>query len=116
MALTEDRIREALAAVTDPSQNRNVIELGLVTSIKISDSNVGIIMEVPAHRGPALEPIRKRVEEAVLAMDGVTSATVIMTAHEGSDTAACRPARCRCLRSVPAAHAGGQRQTARRGW
>jgi ATP-binding protein involved in chromosome partitioning len=66
MALTEDRIREALAAVTDPSQNRNVIELGLVTSIKISDSNVGIIMEVPAHRGPALEPIRKRVEEAVL--------------------------------------------------
>ncbi len=88
MALTEDRIREALAAVTDPSQNRNVIELGLVTSIKISDSNVGIIMEVPAQRGPALEPIRKRVEEAVRAMDGVPSATVIMTAHEGSDTAA----------------------------
>jgi len=84
-ALTEERILAALATVEDPSQNNDIVALGLVQAIQIKDSNVSFMLVVPPHRGPAMEPVRKRAEQAVLALDGVTSATVLVTAHESRD-------------------------------
>jgi len=81
-SLTKDQIEEVLKTIIDPSQQKDLVALGFVSAIHIKDSNVSIILEVPAHKGPALEPLRKKAESSVLAMDGVTSATVIMTAHE----------------------------------
>ncbi len=81
-SLTKDQIKEVLKTIIDPSQQKDLVALGFVSAIHIKDSNVSIILEVPAHKGPALEPLRKKAESSVLAMDGVTSATVIMTAHE----------------------------------
>jgi len=86
--LTEDRIRLTLASVMDPSQGRDIVALGLVDTITIRDSNIAVMLNVPPHRGPAMEPVRKAAENALLAIDGVTSATVIVTAHQARDTAA----------------------------
>ena len=80
--VTEDQILMALSAVQDPSQNKDIVALGLVQAIQIKDSNISFMLVVPPHRGPAMEPIRKRAEQATLALEGVTSATVIVTAHE----------------------------------
>ena len=86
--LTEDRIRSALAVVMDPSQGKDIVALGLVDVITIKDSNIAVMLNVPPHRGPAMEPVRKAAESAVLALDGVTSATVIVTAHQARDKSA----------------------------
>jgi len=86
--LTENTVRAALSAVMDPSQGQDIVALGLVDSITIKESNIAVMLSVPPHRGPAMEPVRKAAEAAVLALDGVTSATVIVTAHQARDAKA----------------------------
>ena len=81
--ITEDDVTTALGAVIDPSQGKSVVELGMVGPIHIKQSNISFALEVPAHRGPAMEPVRKAAETAVRAIPGVTSATVVVTAHSG---------------------------------
>jgi len=41
-----------------------------------------LLLEVPVHRGAAMEPIRKLAQEKIMKIEGVTSATVVITAHE----------------------------------
>ena len=81
--ITEDDVTKALGAVIDPSQGKSVVELGMVGPIHIKQSNISFALEVPAHRGLAMEPVRKAAETAVRAIPGVTSATVVVTAHSG---------------------------------
>ena len=84
--ITEDDVTTALGAVIDPSQGKSVVELGMVGPVHIKQSNISFALEVPAHRGPAMEPVRKAAETAVRAIPGVTSATVVVTAHSGPAT------------------------------
>lgn len=82
MATLDDTIiLAALAAVKDPSQGTDIVTLGMVKGIQINGSNISFALDVPPHRGPAMEPVRKAAEKAALAIDGVTSATVMVTAH-----------------------------------
>ena len=83
--LNKDKILTALAEVQDPSQGCDIVALGMVKGIQIKDSNISFALEVPAHRGPAMEPVRRAAEKAALAIDGVTSATVMVTAHSGPE-------------------------------
>ena len=84
--LTEDIILKALASVEDPSQGDNIVALNMVTAIQIKDSNISFALQVPPHRGPAMEPIRRAAEQTALKIDGVTSATVMVTAHTLTET------------------------------
>jgi ATP-binding protein involved in chromosome partitioning len=79
--LTKDRVLQALATVVDPAQGTDIVSAGMVQGVSIRGSAVGFAIEVDAARGPALEPLRKAAERAVLAIDGVESATVVLTAH-----------------------------------
>jgi ATP-binding protein involved in chromosome partitioning len=86
--LDETVILEALAAVQDPSQGRDIVALDMVNAIQIKGSNISFALQVPAHRGPAMEPVRRAAEQAALQIDGVTSATVMVTAHAAAPSAA----------------------------
>jgi ATP-binding protein involved in chromosome partitioning len=86
--LDETVILEALAAVQDPSQGRDIVALDMVTAIQIKGSNISFALQVPAHRGPAMEPLRRAAEQAALKIDGVTSATVMVTAHAAAPSVA----------------------------
>ena len=80
--LTENLILDTLKEVQDPSQSKDIVTLGLIGNITIKDSNVAVTLEVPVHRGESMEPIRKLAQQNILRIDGVTSATVVITAHE----------------------------------
>jgi len=80
--ITEELILKTLGEVKDPSQSKDIVSLGLVTHVNIKDSNVSVTLEVPVHRGSAMEPIRKLAQEKIIKINGVTSATVVVTAHE----------------------------------
>ena len=57
------------------------MSLGLISNITIKDTNVGVTLEVPVHRGAAMEPIRKLAQRTLLKIENITSATVVVTAH-----------------------------------
>ena len=80
--ITQELILKTLSEVKDPSQSKDIVSLGLVSNVNIKDSNVSVTLEVPVHRGSAMEPIRKLAQEKILKIKGVTSATVVVTAHE----------------------------------
>ena len=80
--ITEELILKTLSEVKDPSQSKDIVSLGLVSNVNIKDSNVSVTLEVPVHRGSAMEPIRKLAQEKIIKIKGVTSATVVVTAHE----------------------------------
>lgn len=83
--INRDLILEALKEIEDPSQSKDIVSLGLVNSIAIKDSNVAVTLEVPVHRGASMEPVRKLAQARVLKINGVTSATVVVTAHENKE-------------------------------
>ena len=80
--LNKDLILDTLKKVQDPSQSNDIVTLGLVGNITIKDSNVAVTLEVPVHRGASMEPVRKLAQQNILKIDGVTSATVVVTAHD----------------------------------
>ena len=85
--LTEEIILKALSTVQDPSQGSDIVALNLVTAIQIKDTNISFALQVPPHRGPAMEPVRRAAEQVALQIEGVTSATVMVTAHATNDSA-----------------------------
>ncbi len=86
--ITEDDVIAALRDVVDPSQGRSVVDLGMVSAVHVKQTNISFALEVPAHRGPAMESVRQAAEKAARAIPGVTSATVVVTAHSGTASAA----------------------------
>ena len=89
--ITEERVLEALRRVRDPEQGKDLVSLGMVGGLTIKDGNVGFALEVAAARGATAEPLRKAAEQAVFALDGVTSVTAVLTAHS-SERGTGRPA------------------------
>jgi ATP-binding protein involved in chromosome partitioning len=89
--ITEDQVLAALREVEDPSQGKDLVALDMVSGLHIKQSNVSFALQVPAHRGPAMEPVRRAAEAAVRAIPGVTSATVMVTAHSSAVTAEAPP-------------------------
>ena len=84
--ITEDLILNVLKEVEDPSQSKDIVSLGLISNVTIKDTNVAVTIEVPVHRGASMEPIRKLAQQKLLKIDSVTSATVVVTAHENKQT------------------------------
>ena len=86
--VSEDEIRRTLDAVTDPASDRRLSELAVVSGLVVKDGNVGFALEVDPAQGEKLEPLRATAEAAVLALDGVTSATAVLTAHRPAGASA----------------------------
>ena len=82
--ITEERVLEALRRVRDPEQGKDLVSLGMIGGLAIKDGNVGFAVEVAAARGAGAEPLRKAAEQAVFALDGVTSVTAVLTAHQAA--------------------------------
>ena len=80
--ILEKEILNNLKGVQDPSQNNNIVDLGFIKNIEVKESILFVTLEVPSHRGPAMEPIRKLAEKSLKKMKNVTKAHVLLTSHE----------------------------------
>ncbi|MEM8741499.1 MAG: Mrp/NBP35 family ATP-binding protein [Pseudomonadota bacterium] len=76
----EDSIRRALARIVDPASGRDLVAAGYVSAVTLSDGAAQVILEVPGARGAAMMPLAKAAETAIAALEGVSSARVILTA------------------------------------
>jgi ATP-binding protein involved in chromosome partitioning len=80
VAIDKARVLEQLKKVKGPDLESNIVELGLVSEIVIADAKVFFSITVPSQRAEELEPLREAAEKAVMALDGVDKAGVVLTA------------------------------------
>lgn len=78
--ITEEKILETLATIMDGEQN--IVEKGMVQGLQVQDGHVIFAIVVDPQVGAKAEPVRKEAEQAVHALDGVLSATVVLTADK----------------------------------
>src|SRR5882672_2811238 len=93
MAPTKQQVLDALAKVASPD-GEALTATDVLSDVVVTDGKVFFSMTVDAAAVQRWEPVRKRAEEAVRAVPGVTSALVALTAERkpGSAGAPARPA------------------------
>jgi ATP-binding protein involved in chromosome partitioning len=90
--VTKENVLETLKTVRGPDLEHNIVELGMVSDIFISDSKVYFSITVPADQAAELEPLRQAAERVVSEMPGAKGALVTLTADKKAGTAPPKPA------------------------
>jgi len=86
-ALSQDDVRTALCTVIDPVSGKDIITNDMVSGLVIKDRNIGFAIEIDPADADRMEPLRKAAERAVLALDGVSSVSAVLTAHNAAPAA-----------------------------
>ena len=107
--VSKEQVTDALKTVRGPDLEGNIVELGMVSDIFISDGKVYFSLTVPAERAKELEPLRMAAERVVKAISGVKGAMVALTADKkpGASQPAARPAAAAPAHSHSHAHDHG---------
>lgn len=87
MALTTDGLRAALRAVKDPTTGRDIVDAGLVDSLQVRDGLVHLSLRTDRAHAPAMEAVRREAQALLGRQPGVSSATVVLTAHKAEPAA-----------------------------
>jgi ATP-binding protein involved in chromosome partitioning len=92
--VTSKDVLERLKAVRGPDMEGNIVDLGMVSDVFISDGKAYFSITVPAERAKELEPLRQAAERVVKEMPGMKGAFAALTADKraGSAQPASRPA------------------------
>jgi len=90
MAPTKQQVLDSLAKVASPD-GAPLSASGALSDVVVRDGKVFFSINVEAGAVQAWESVRKRAEEAVRAVPGVTSALVALTAEKRPGSAAARP-------------------------
>lgn len=80
MPVTEKDVRKALRTVKDPELNLDLVVLGLVYDVDVSDDgHVRVVMSLTSPGCPVAGQILEDARTAVLGVEGVTGADVELT-------------------------------------
>ncbi|MEO1066810.1 MAG: P-loop NTPase, partial [Pseudomonadota bacterium] len=80
-----------LSRVKGPDLEGNLVSLGLVSDVFVTNGKVMFSISVPAERAEELEPLRKAAETAVMDVDGVEKVTAVLTAEKKAGSPPPRP-------------------------
>ena len=80
--VTKEQVLEKLKGVRGPDMDGNIVDMGLVSDVFISDSKVYFSITVPAERARELDPLRVAAERVVKEIPGVKGAMVALTADK----------------------------------
>lgn len=81
MPVTESDVLDALRQVQDPDLHRDIVTLGFVKDVVIDGASVAFKVELTTPACPVKDLLKIQAEEAVLALGGVDSVEVEMTAR-----------------------------------
>lgn len=84
MTYSESAALKALSEVRDPRTGRDIIASGILGDIAFKDGMVRAVLFIDPALAAGFEPVRKSAEDTLATLDGVTSASVIMTAHKAA--------------------------------
>jgi ATP-binding protein involved in chromosome partitioning len=80
--VTKEQVLDKLKGVRGPDMDGNIVDMGLVSDVFISDSKVYFSITVPAERARELDPLRAAAERVVKDIPGVKGAMVALTADK----------------------------------
>ena len=80
--LDERKITEALSSVASIDGSSNIVAAGAVSGIVFKDGHIGFTIEIDPKDKDKADQLRAAAEKAVLALDGILSATAMLTAHQ----------------------------------
>lgn len=75
-SVTEEKVWEVLREVIDPEMGMNLVDLGLIYSVRIGGGRVEVVMTVTTPGCPMEQSLVFGVETVVLGLDGVTEVAV----------------------------------------
>lgn len=79
--VSQEDVHAALRTVIDPVSGEDIVSNGMVSGLVVKERNIGFVIEIDPADAERMEPLRKAAERAVLALDGVSSVSAILTAH-----------------------------------
>ena len=80
--LDERKIIDALTKVATIDGNSDIVTAGAVSGVVIKEGHIGFTIEIDPKDKNQADQLRAAAEKAVLALDGVLSATAMLTAHQ----------------------------------
>lgn len=89
--LNERIIADCLRGVTIDGARTNIVDAGQVSGIVIKDGHVGFTIEIDPTDKDKVDAIRTAAEKAIRGLDGVLSATAMLTAHQAGAPANTAP-------------------------
>ena len=111
MSVTQQQILATLKRIRGPDLQGNIVELGLVSEVVVRDGRVSFSITVPPERAGELEPLRQAAQQVVAELEGVSAATVVLTADRAGGRA---PAATATAAAGPGARAESPRVAAAR--
>lgn len=86
MAVTSADVIEALRPVEDPELHRSIVDIGMLRNVEVHpDGSVAVLVALTVAGCPLRNEITKRVNEAVIALDGVTRMDLEFTVMTDSE-------------------------------
>ncbi len=104
MPVSEAEVLDALRPVEDPELHRSIVELDMVRQVAIEGAQVAVTVALTVAGCPLRNEITRRVDEAVIALDGVEAVDLDFTVMTDDERVALRTK----LHGDPAATAGSQ--------
>jgi ATP-binding protein involved in chromosome partitioning len=104
MSVTEAQIVEALRPVEDPELHRSIVDLDMVRNVQIDGPTVDVLIALTVAGCPLKGEITRRVNEAVVALDGVDEMRLDFTVMTDEERSKLRE----LLHGDPGATAGSQ--------
>lgn len=77
----EETVRAALREIKDPISGQDVVNAGVIEAIAEKNRNVHVTMVINPKNQEVMESVRIACEKRIMGLDGVLSATVVMTAE-----------------------------------
>jgi len=87
LTVSPETIRQSLTGIVDPDLRQDIVSLGFVKNVAVTDGRVAIAIETARFGMPAQEALREQVRAAVLALEGVEDVEITMTVRVRSATA-----------------------------
>ncbi|HAP41104.1 MAG TPA: chromosome partitioning protein [Nitrospira sp.] len=79
--VTAEQVLKALSQVQDPDLHQDIVTLGFVQDVQISGGEVSFTIELTTPACPVKDLLQEQAESAVMAIPGVNSVKVTMTAR-----------------------------------
>jgi ATP-binding protein involved in chromosome partitioning len=78
--VTETQVRDALKVVQDPDLHQDIVSLGFVKKVAVTDGHVGVTIELTTPACPVKEDLKRQASAAISRLPGVRAVDVEMTA------------------------------------
>ena len=85
--LNERKIIDALTEVATIDGNSDIVTAGNVSGVVIKEGHIGFTIEIDPEEKDRADQLRAAAEKAVLTLEGVVSATAMLTAHQSNPSA-----------------------------